>query len=33
MCEVDFELEKEDGVNVVSLGKVDLNIEKYLEIS
>jgi hypothetical protein len=26
-------LEKEDGANVVYLGKVDLNIRKYLEIS
>jgi hypothetical protein len=33
MCEVVFELEKEDGANVVYLGKVDLNIRKYLEIS
>jgi len=33
MCEVDFELEKEDGANVVYLRKVDLNIGKYLEIS
>jgi hypothetical protein len=33
MCEVVFELEKEDGANVVHLGKNDINIRKYLEIS
>ncbi len=33
MCEVVFELENEDGANVVYLGKVNLNIGKYLEIS
>jgi hypothetical protein len=27
------ELEKEDGANVVYLGKIDPNIGKYLEIS
>jgi len=30
MCEVDFELEKEDGANVIYLGKIYLNIGKLI---